>query len=125
MFSRYVHDEGRGRMHSHSAFRRALGAAEERRRDHVRSDHRFGRGGTSSGSPASGGTATTGCVLGPTGAVRHVIYIQFDNTHLLRDDPNVPSDIEQMPALLDFMERYGLCSPTTTRRSSPTRPTTC
>ncbi len=48
-----------------------------------------------------------GCVLGTTGAVKHVIYIQFDNTHLLRDNPNVPSDIEQMPALRNFMENNG------------------
>jgi len=26
--------------------------------------------------------------------------IQFDNVHLRRDDPNVPSDLEQMPNLL-------------------------
>ena len=42
---------------------------------------------------------STSCALGPSGAVSHVISIQFDNTHFLRDNPNVPSDIEQMPAL--------------------------
>jgi hypothetical protein len=39
------------------------------------------------------------------------MYIQFDNTHLLRDNPNVPSDIEQMPALLNFMEGSGAVLP--------------
>ncbi|MBO0784243.1 MAG: hypothetical protein J2P37_36015, partial [Ktedonobacteraceae bacterium] len=39
--------------------------------------------------------------------VQHVIYIQFDNTHLMRDDPNVPSDLEQMPNLLNFMKSNG------------------
>src|ERR1700737_669609 len=43
----------------------------------------------------------------PQGAIKHVIYLQFDNTHFTRDNPNVPSDIEQMPALLSFMEANG------------------
>ena len=25
--------------------------------------------------------------------IKHVIYIQFDNTHLMRDNPNVPSSL--------------------------------
>jgi len=37
-----------------------------------------------------------------------VIYIQFDNVHFTRDNPNVPSDLEQMPALLNFMESNGV-----------------
>src|SRR5579875_2534442 len=40
--------------------------------------------------------------------IRHVIYIQFDNVHLMRDNPNVPSDLEQMPHLLDFIEGKGV-----------------
>src|SRR5436190_6472304 len=39
--------------------------------------------------------------------IKHVIYVQFDNTHLLRDNPNVPSDLEQMPNLLNFMKNNG------------------
>jgi hypothetical protein len=54
-------------------------------------------------APAANG----GCVLGKRGAVKHVIYVQFDNTHLRRDLPNVPSDLEQMPHLLTFMKRNG------------------
>jgi hypothetical protein len=54
---------------------------------------------------------TQSCSLGPDGAIRHVMYLQFDNTHFLRDNPNVPSDIEQMPALLDFMEGNGTVLP--------------
>ncbi|MDA4112642.1 MAG: hypothetical protein OK474_01175 [Thaumarchaeota archaeon] len=42
------------------------------------------------------------------GNIQHVIYIQFDNLHLTRDNPNVPSDLEQMPALLNFMEQNGI-----------------
>src|SRR5438477_4188643 len=41
------------------------------------------------------------------GNIKHVIYIQFDNTHFRRDNPNVPSDLEQMPNLLNFMESNG------------------
>src|SRR5207237_9017552 len=42
------------------------------------------------------------------GAIQHVIYIQFDNTHFTRDNPNVPSDLEQMPNLLNFIETNGV-----------------
>ncbi len=41
------------------------------------------------------------------GQVKHVIEIQFDNTHFVRDNPNVPSDLEQMPHLLNFIESNG------------------
>jgi hypothetical protein len=53
-------------------------------------------------------TATTGCQLNsPKGNIKHVIYIQFDNTHFRRDNPNVPSDLEQMPHLLNFIQGNG------------------
>src|SRR6266851_4224901 len=41
------------------------------------------------------------------GDVKHVIYIQFDNVHFTRDNPNVPSDLEQMPSLLNFIRGNG------------------
>ena len=41
------------------------------------------------------------------GNIQHVIYVQFDNTHFLRDNPNVPSDLEQMPHLLNFIRGNG------------------
>jgi hypothetical protein len=41
------------------------------------------------------------------GNIKHVIYIQFDNTHFRRDNPNVPSDLEQMPHLLNFIQGNG------------------
>src|SRR6476661_5967474 len=40
--------------------------------------------------------------------VQHVIYVQFDNTHFTRDNPNVPSDLEQMPHLLNFIKNNGV-----------------
>jgi hypothetical protein len=42
------------------------------------------------------------------GQIKHVIYIQFDNVHFMRDNANVPSDLEQMPNLLNFIESNGV-----------------
>ncbi len=42
------------------------------------------------------------------GNIKHVINIQFDNTHFTRDNPNVPSDLEQMPNLLNFIKSNGV-----------------
>jgi hypothetical protein len=39
--------------------------------------------------------------------IKHIVYIQFDNVPLRRDNPNVPSDLEQMPNLLNFLEDKG------------------
>jgi hypothetical protein len=36
-----------------------------------------------------------------------VINIVFDNVHFSRDNPNVPSDLEQMPTLLNYLKQYG------------------
>jgi hypothetical protein len=36
-----------------------------------------------------------------------MIWLQFDNVHFTRDNPNVPSDLEQMPHLLNFIESNG------------------
>src|SRR5215467_1479015 len=47
----------------------------------------------------------TSCQLG--NGVKHVINIVFDNVHFFRDNPNVPSDLEQMPHLLNFLESNG------------------
>jgi hypothetical protein len=43
----------------------------------------------------------------PSSQIQHVIYVQFDNTHFTRDNPNVPSDLEQMPHLLNFIKGNG------------------
>jgi hypothetical protein len=57
---------------------------------------------------ALGAAAAGSCQLGSAhNPIRHVVYVQFDNTHLKRDNPNVPSDLEQMPHLLDFMRGSG------------------
>jgi hypothetical protein len=50
-----------------------------------------------------------GCQLSAPGSrIQHIVYIQFDNLHLTRDNPNVPSDLEQMPHLLNFLEKNGV-----------------
>ncbi|HEY2665554.1 MAG TPA: hypothetical protein VGK51_01805 [Actinomycetota bacterium] len=50
-------------------------------------------------------TASPTCSLG--NGVQHVVQITFDNVHFFRDNPNVPSDLEQMPHLLNFIENNG------------------
>ncbi len=58
---------------------------------------------TASGKPA----AAAGNACGLANGIKHVIQIQFDNTHFLRDHANVPSDLEQMPHLLNFIRDNG------------------
>ena len=41
------------------------------------------------------------------GKIKHVIELQFDNVHYNRDNPNVASDLEQMPHLLNFLKDNG------------------
>jgi hypothetical protein len=45
------------------------------------------------------------CHLG--NGVKHVVQITFDNVHFFRDNPNVPSDFQLMPNLLNFFENNG------------------
>ena len=60
----------------------------------------------SHGAPAA--DAAGPCQLGgKNGQVKHVIYLQFDNTHFRRDVAGVPSDLEQMPHLLNFLKGDG------------------
>ena len=62
-------------------------------------------GGRASMRPPTAGSAPSACALKPP--VKHVVYLVFDNVHFQRDAPNVPSDLEQMPHLLDFIESNG------------------
>ena len=48
---------------------------------------------------------TSSCRLG--NGVKHVVEITFDNVHYFRDNPNVPSDLELMPNLLNFFTGNG------------------
>jgi hypothetical protein len=49
--------------------------------------------------------ASNGCQLG--NGVKHVVQITFDNVHFFQDNPNVPSDLQLMPNLLNFFENNG------------------
>jgi hypothetical protein len=66
--------------------------------------------GSSAGAAVISAAAGTnaGCALHSQGGrIQHVINIVFDNVHFTRDDPNVPSDLEQMPNLLHFITGKG------------------
>jgi hypothetical protein len=65
-------------------------------------------------APASATVLTAGPVAAPVESScqlgngnKHVIEIFFDNVHFFRDNPNVQSDIEQLPALENFIESNG------------------
>jgi hypothetical protein len=63
---------------------------------------------SSSSNASSSAAAASDCQLNSAnGAIKHVVYLIFDNVHFLRDDPNVPSDLEQMPHLLSFIRSNG------------------
>jgi hypothetical protein len=49
--------------------------------------------------------AASSCHLG--NGVKHVVQITFDNVHFFRDNPNVPSDLQMLPNLLNFFEDNG------------------
>ena len=62
----------------------------------------------SNGGGALQPLAASGCQLNSAkGNIKHVIYVQFDNTHFKRDNQNVASDLEQMPHLLNFIRGNG------------------
>ena len=59
-------------------------------------------------TPAAAAEAS-GCQLNSAnGSIKHVIYVQFDNLHFKRDNPNIPSDLQQMPQVLNFLEGNGV-----------------
>jgi hypothetical protein len=64
-----------------------------------------------SGSAQAAATVQASCKLNSVGhKIQRVVYITFDNVHLTRDNPNVPSDLEQMPNLLNFLQNNGVVS---------------
>jgi len=56
-------------------------------------------------SPAAAAAPASACRLGS--GIQHIVEIQFDNVHFRRDIPDVPSDLEQMPSLLNFLTQKG------------------
>jgi hypothetical protein len=75
----------------------------------------LGLAGTSmAATGAAASAATTARTAAPAGSschlgngIKHVVTLVFDNVHYFRDNPNVPSDLEQMPNLLNFFEHNG------------------
>jgi hypothetical protein len=65
---------------------------------------RVGQAGAAAGAAARHHHVTS-CHLG--NGVKHVVEFTFDNVHYYRDNPNVPSDLEMMPNLLNFIENNG------------------
>jgi len=64
--------------------------------------------GVAGAAPIHTSSAVGSCQLNSAkGQIQRVIQIQFDNTHFTRDNPNVPSDMEQMPNLLNFITNNG------------------
>jgi hypothetical protein len=59
-----------------------------------------------SASATTAADQSSSCQLG--NGIQHVVQIGFDNTHFFRDNPNVPSDLEMMPNLLNFIEGSGV-----------------
>ena len=60
---------------------------------------------TASASTSRPDPGRPSCRLG--NGVKHVISLVFDNVHFFRDNPNVPSDLELMPHLKQFLETNG------------------
>jgi hypothetical protein len=59
------------------------------------------------GSKSTSAAAAAGPCQLANGRVKHVVYLQFDNTHYKRDNTTIASDLEQMPHLLSFLEGNG------------------
>lgn len=57
-------------------------------------------------APARHRTTADACQL--ANGIKHVVDIQFDNVHLTRDNPNVASDLQQMPHLFNFLKSNGV-----------------
>ena len=56
-------------------------------------------------SSSTASTTASSCHL--ANGIQHVVEITFDNLHFNRDNPNVPSDLEQIPALENFITGNG------------------
>jgi hypothetical protein len=67
----------------------------------------FGLSGKPASAQAQAAAAKSCNFRSADGRIKHVIQIIFDNVHLHRDNPNVPSDMEQMPHLLNFIRSKG------------------
>src|SRR6201997_4067696 len=68
-------------------------------------------GALAAGSAQAASPVQASCHFQSAGnKIKRVVFLTFDNVHLRRDNPNVPSDLEQMPNLLNFMQNNGTVS---------------
>jgi hypothetical protein len=108
MRERAARDGGlsRGSFAPHGAEHGTPALVSRRLRGHRRGCTRGGgrRGRAGRERPDHDRTAG-GCQLG--NGVEHVIELTFDNVHFFRDNPNVPSDLELMPHLMNFLQGNG------------------
>ena len=58
--------------------------------------------------PVGASPVVPGPHCGLANGVQHVVEITFDNVHFFRDNPNVPSDLELMPSLMNFIQNNGV-----------------
>jgi hypothetical protein len=71
----------------------------------------LGAGVLVSGHAQAAAPLQASCHLQSAGnKIKRVVHLTFDNVHLRRDNPNVPSDLEQMPHLLNFLLDNGTVS---------------
>jgi len=61
----------------------------------------------SAAKPAAAGHAAAPSDCHLANGIKHIVQIGFDNVHFFRDNPNVPSDLEMLPNLLNFLEDNG------------------
>ncbi|TVZ06203.1 hypothetical protein EAS64_01815 [Trebonia kvetii] len=66
-----------------------------------------GAAAAAAAAPSSPSSSSPAACRMAGGKIKHVIYIQFDNVHYTRDNPRVPSDLQQMPNLLTFITSSG------------------
>ena len=48
--------------------------------------------------------------------IERIVCIQFDNVHFRRENPNVPSDLEPIPNLQNFLEAAAFNNQRSTKR---------
>src|SRR6201995_5810656 len=103
--------DARGRAGRHAAWLRVTAAASS-----ATLLGTLGLAGTSMAATGAAGhaaktaaradnTNSPSCHLGK--GIKHVVTLMFDNVHYFRDNPNVPSDLQQIPNLLNFFTGNG------------------
>lgn len=67
----------------------------------------FAGAATSTAATPTARTTASATTCDLKGPIKHAVFIDFDNTHYMRDNPSVASDLQQMPHLLNFLTSNG------------------